>query len=670
MTKKQKKELRKIIIAACIFFPLLILKHMGVPAAVFGNRWVSLIVFLVPYFIVGGSVVKRGLLGIRNRQAFDEAFLMLLATIGAFATGEYSEACAVMLFYQVGEFFQSYAVGKSRRSIRELMDIAPEFANVEREDGTIETVDPDEVEAGDVLIIKPGEKIPVDSTILEGTSMINTSALTGESVPRSAYPGDAVISGCINGDGLLKVRADKIYDDSTVARILEMVESAAEKKSRTENFITRFARYYTPIVVYAAIALAVIPSIVFGNPLQWIYRACTFLVISCPCALVISVPLAFFGGIGAASKVGVLVKGSNYLELMAKLDTVVSDKTGTLTEGNFRVSGLECADGVTEEELLIHAALAEETSTHPIARSIQEAFARRGLEELTAHAKVIGAENITGHGIIAEVSGLEECGKKKDKPEGAGQLKGADQSKGADLPEGEEKCSNCLIYAGNEKLMKKYGIDFRPSEDGAATVVYVACGSRYLGSVSIRDEVKPEAKKAIADMKARGVRRFIMLTGDRKKVGDAVGRELGIDEVFSELLPQDKVSKVEEIMDKLDKKQKLAFIGDGINDAPVLSRADVGIAMGSMGSDAAIEAADVVIMDDDLNRIGSVMKVAKRTLSIAMQNIVFAMAVKIAILILGALGLANMWAAVFGDVGVAVICILNSMRLLNTKKTI
>ena len=663
MTKKQKKELRKIIIAACIFFPLLILKHTGVPAAVFGNRWVSLIVFLVPYFIVGGSVVKRGLLGIRNRQAFDEAFLMLLATIGAFATGEYSEACAVMLFYQVGEFFQSYAVGKSRKSIRELMDIAPEFANVEREDGTIETVDPDEVETGDVLIIKPGEKIPVDSTILEGSSMINTSALTGESVPRSAHPGDAVISGCINGDGLLKVRADKIYDDSTVARILEMVESASEKKSRTENFITRFARYYTPIVVYAAIALAVIPSIVFGSPLQWIYRACTFLVISCPCALVISVPLAFFGGIGAASKVGVLVKGSNYLELMAKLDTVVSDKTGTLTEGNFRVSSLECAEGVTEEELLIHAALAEETSTHPIAKSIREAFEQRGLEELTAHAKVIGAENITGHGIIAEVSGLEVCGK-ADQPEGA------DQPEETDQPEGKDERTNCLIYAGNEKLMRKYNIDFRPSGDGAATVVYIACGSRCLGSVSIRDEVKPEAKKAIADMKTRGVRRFIMLTGDRKNVGDAVGRELGIDEVFSELFPQDKVSKVEEIMDKLDKKQKLAFIGDGINDAPVLSRADVGIAMGSMGSDAAIEAADVVIMDDDLNRIGSVMKVAKRTLSIAMQNIVFAMAVKIAILILGALGLANMWAAVFGDVGVAVICILNSMRLLNTKKTI
>ena len=664
MTKKQKKELRKILIASIIFFPLLILEHAGILPVIFDNRLISFLLYMIPYLVVGYNVVKKALLGIKNRQVFDEAFLMLVATIGAFATGESSEACAVMLFYQVGEFFQSYAVGKSRKSIRDLMDIAPEYANVIGEDGSIERIDPDEVEIGDILLIKPGEKIPVDSSILEGSSMINTAALTGESVPRSAYPGDAVISGCINGEGLLKVRADKIYDDSTVARILELVESASEKKSHTENFISRFAHYYTPIVVYAALVLAILPSIIFGNFTQWIYRACTFLVISCPCALVISVPLAFFGGIGAASKVGVLVKGSNYLELLGSLDTIVSDKTGTLTEGNFRVNHLECAEGVDESSLLLYAALAEGASTHPIAKSIRDAVSERGIatgiaktsmgDPMSArpsgtakdtadsisltNTTVKNAENISGHGIVADVISSD-----------------GDMHK---------------IYAGNEKLMHKFNISFIPAQDDAATIVYVACGKKYLGAILIRDQVKAEAREAIADMKRKGVRQFIMLTGDRKKVGEAVGHELGIDTVYSELLPQDKVSKVEGILGKLNPKQKLAFIGDGINDAPVLSRADVGIAMGSMGSDAAIEAADIVIMDDKLSRIPAVIDVARKTLSISTQNIVFALVVKIGILILGALGFANMWAAVFADVGVAVICILNSMRLLRTQKTI
>ncbi len=640
MSKKQKKELKKIIAALVIFFVLLILEKTEVMPQVFENKWLSLILYLVPYFICGASVVRKALLGIKNRQPLDESFLMFIATVGAFVTGENSEAVAVMAFYQVGEWFQGYAVGKSRQSISDLMDIVPEYANVEREDGSVETVDPDDVEIGDVLVIKPGEKIPVDGEVIFGESMINTAALTGESVPRSARVGDTVISGCINGEGMLKVRAAKEFEDSTVSKILELVETASEKKSKTENFITRFARVYTPIVVIAALILAIVPSLITGNWMTWVYRACTFLVISCPCALVISVPLAFFGGIGAASANGVLVKGSNYLELMARIDTIVSDKTGTLTVGNFEVSSVVPAQGVSENEVLLAAAKAEGLSTHPIAKSIREALEKReGKQALPA---VSDTENLTGLGLRAVVEGKE-------------------------------------ILVGSGRLMEANGISYKKEENQAATISYVAENGRYLGAILIRDEVKPEAREAIAQMKEAGVRQAVMLTGDRKAVGEAVGKELGLDHVYAELLPQNKVEQVETLLSELEhenegkperKAKRLAFIGDGINDAPVLSRADVGIAMGSMGSDAAIEAADVVIMDDDLRRIPITIQIARKTVGISTQNIVFALFVKVLILILGALGAAGMWAAVFADVGVAVLCILNSMRLMTVKRTI
>ena len=561
------------------------------------------------------------------------------ATIGAYVTGENSEAVAVMAFSQVGEWFQDYAVGRSRKSIQDLMDIVPESANVECTDGTVEEVDPDDVEPGDILVVRPGEKVPVDGVVISGDSMVNTAALTGEPVPRSVHAGSEIISGCINGEGLLRIKATKAFEDSTVSKILELVENASEAKSRTENFITRFARYYTPIVVYAALALAVIPSAITGDVMTWVYRACTFLVISCPCALVISVPLAFFGGIGAASKNGVLIKGSNYLELLAKLDTVVSDKTGTLTEGNFAVSDIHPAEGVSRQDLLRKAAIAEGMSTHPIAVSIRSQLEKE-IPGLTLNAgQVTDTENVTGHGLIATVDGRK-------------------------------------LYVGNDKLMKAHGIALTEEKDRAATIVYVAEGDRYLGAIFIRDTVKKGAKEAIAEMKQEGVRSVVMLTGDRKSVGEAVANELGADAVYAELLPQDKVAKVDELIKGLQKtgdensRKRLAFVGDGINDAPVLTRADVGIAMGSMGSDAAIEAADVVIMDDDLRRIPMVIRIAKRTVGISKANIIFAIAVKLLILLLGALGLANMWAAVFSDVGVAVLCILNSMRLLAIRRTI
>ncbi len=632
MENKKNKELKQVVTALVIFFALMILDKLGICPAIFENRLFSFVVYLIPYGLSGHGVVRKALLGIKNRQPFDESFLMFVATIGAFATGENSEACAVMLFYQVGELFQSYAVGKSRESITQLMDIVPEFANVEREDGTIETIDPDDVEVGDVLVIKPGEKIPVDGVVRSGESLVNTAALTGESVPRTVRIGDEIISGCINGEGLLKVEAIKAFEDSTVSKILELVENASEKKSKTENFITKFARWYTPIVVYGAVALAIIPSIITRDPLTWIYRACTFLVISCPCALVISIPLSFFGGIGAASRNGVLVKGSNYLELMAELDTVVSDKTGTLTKGTFNVTEVKTAEGVTKEEVLRYASLAEGLSTHPIAKSIYEEYKKETGEEINTNL-VTDTENVTGSGIIATVE-------------------------------------NHKVYVGNEKLMSANNISYEKVEDNSATISYVAMDQKYLGAILIKDEVKPEAKKAVANMKKENVRQVVMLTGDRKSVGEAVGKELGLDTVYTDLLPQDKVLKVEELLTDLEntgtkeKRKRLAFIGDGINDAPVLSRADVGIAMGSMGSDAAIEAADVVIMDDDLTKIPATIKIAKKTVHIATQNIVFALAVKLLILLLGALGIANMWAAVFADVGVAVICILNAMRLL------
>lgn len=639
MEPKLKKELQKILTALAIFFAMMLVDKTGRCPLIFAHRLPSLIAYLIPYLLCGYDVVRKALLGIKNRQPMDESLLMFVATIGAFATGENSEAVAVMAFYLVGEWFQKYALGKSRKNIASLMDIVPEEANVERADGSIETVDPDDVEIGDILVIRPGEKIPVDAEVLSGESMVNTAALTGESVPRSVHPGEAVISGCINGEGLLRVRATKAFEDSTVSKILELVENASEKKSKTENFITRFARVYTPIVVYAAIALAIIPSILTRDPATWIYRACTFLVVSCPCALVISVPLAFFGGIGAASSNGVLVKGSNYLELLAHLHTVVSDKTGTLTEGNFQVSEVLPAPGVEKAELLRMAALAEGMSTHPIAKSIRDAYAEEvpGTEINTA--LVTDTVNVSGQGLITTLEGRR-------------------------------------IFVGNAKLMQAYGIDFTEATNAAATVSYVAEDNRFLGAILIRDQLKPEAKDAIAEMKREGVQSVVMLTGDRKAVGEAVGQELGLDHVYTDLLPQDKVEKVEELLAELDRhgrqqdKAELAFIGDGINDAPVLARADVGIAMGSMGSDAAIEAADVVIMDDDLARIPIVIRIARRTVAISTQNIVFALFVKILILVLTAFGLTNMWIAVFGDVGVAVLCILNSMRLLTIKRTI
>lgn len=633
MSKKLKKQLKQILIGLSIFAVLMAVEHTCGFPGVLGTRWGELVLYLIPYLIAGRDVVKKCLLGIKNRQLLDECFLMTLATVGAFVTGENSEAVAVMLFYQVGEWFQSYAVGKSRKSITELMDIAPDFANVERADGSIEEVDPEEVQIGDTLVIRAGEKIPVDGTVLEGQSMVNTSALTGESVPRSAVPGDQIISGCINGEGLLKIRAEKKYEDSTVAQILELVENASSKKSKTENFITRFARYYTPIVVAGAVILALIPPIFTGNWMNWMMRACTFLVISCPCALVISVPLSFFGGIGAASNIGVLVKGSNYLEQMAHLDTVVSDKTGTLTEGVFHVTRVVPAEGVSEEAVLRNAAIVESLSTHPIAKSIQAAYT-----EFLEPGLARDARNISGQGLIAKVGDSTVC-------------------------------------VGNKRLMEENGIDYREIQDGESTVVYVAADGKFQGAILISDEIKASAVKAIREMKQEGVRHVVMLTGDRKGIAEAVAEKLSVDEFRAELLPAGKVQAVEELLARMsgDKKdgsngkKKLAFIGDGINDAPVLSRADVGIAMGSMGSDAAIEAADVVIMDDDIGKIPRTIRIARQTVGIAYQNIAFALFIKILFLILGALGIIGMWWAVFADVGVAVICILNSMRMLKRK---
>lgn len=633
MSKRLKRQLKQILIGLSIFAVLMVVEHTCGFPGILGTRWGELVLYLIPYLIAGRDVVKKCFLGIKNRQLLDECFLMTLATVGAFVTGENSEAVAVMLFYQVGEWFQSYAVGKSRRSITELMDIAPDFANVERADGSIEEVDPEEVQIGDTLVIRAGEKIPVDGTVLEGQSMVNTSALTGESVPRSAVPGDQIISGCINGEGLLKIRAEKKYEDSTVAQILELVENASSKKSKTENFITRFARYYTPIVVAGAVILALIPPIFTGNWMNWMMRACTFLVISCPCALVISVPLSFFGVIGAASNIGVLVKGSNYLEQMAHLDTVVSDKTGTLTEGVFHVTRVVPAEGVSEETMLRNAAIVESLSTHPIAKSIQAVYT-----EVLEPGLARDARNISGQGLIAKVG-------------------------------------DSTVYVGNKRLMEENGIDYREIQDGESTVVYVAADGKFQGAILISDEIKDSAIKAIREMKQEGVRHVVMLTGDRKGIAEAVAEKLSVDEFRAELLPADKVQAVEELLARMsgDKKdgsngkKKLAFIGDGINDAPVLSRADVGIAMGSMGSDAAIEAADVVIMDDDIGKIPRTIRIARQTVGIAYQNIAFALFIKILFLILGALGIIGMWWAVFADVGVAVICILNSMRMLKRK---
>ena len=637
-TDKQKKELRDIGVSFVLFVILMIADHAGLFPDTAAGMLVELLLYLVPYFIVGHDVVRKCFIGIKNRQLFDESFLMTLATVGAFGCREFGEAVAVMLFYQVGEFFQGYAVGKSRGSIADLMSMAPDFANREAEDGSVEVIDPDDIEVGDILVIKPGEKVPTDGIVIEGSGFVNTAALTGESLPRLVSEGEQVISGCINGETLLRVRAEKEFDDCTVSQILELVEEASSRKSVTENFITRFAHYYTPAVVIAAVILAFVPPLISGHFTaefgKWVLRACTFLVISCPCALVISVPLAFFGGIGAASSNGVLVKGSNYLELLANLDTVVSDKTGTLTEGRFRVAMVEAAEGYDTDQVIRYAAAAETGSTHPIAAAIIEAC-----DKPIAQSKIKDITNVAGKGISA-------------------------------------KAGRDTITVGNRGFFDEEGIELPEiSAEVSGTNCYVAKNGKYIGTIILADMPKAGAKEAISEMLKAGVKSVMMLTGDSEKVASAVASELGITDYRAELLPQDKVSVVEELLESLraksgtgenaDKKRgRLAFIGDGINDAPVLSVADVGIAMGSLGSDAAIEAADVVIMDDDLGRIPKVMGIARKTLGISKQNIAFALLVKFSCLVLGALGIANMWIAVFADVGVAVICILNSMRML------
>lgn len=622
MTKKQKRMLLRIGITFVLFAGLMVLEHKRILEMV-KNPLVMFLIYLVPYLVIGYDIIWKAIRNISHGQVFDENFLMLIATIGAFGVKEYSEAVAVMLFYQVGELFQGYAVGKSRQSISDMMDICPEYANIE-ENGVLKQVDPDDVEIGTVIVVKPGERIPIDGVVVEGESMIDTAALTGESVPRKAAVGDEIISGCVNGSNTLKVKVTKAFEDSTVAKILELVENASSKKAKVENFITRFAKYYTPIVTILAVILAILPPLILGGGWSdWIQRACIFLVISCPCALVISVPLGFFGGIGAASKIGVLVKGSNYLEAVSEMDTVVFDKTGTLTKGEFKVSEI-CPVDLSKEELLEIAALGEGYSNHPIANSIREAYGKQLSLE-----RVSDTEEVAGHGIKTYIDGKE-------------------------------------VLLGNAKLLKEMQIPYVENKS-IGTVVYVALKGKFAGSIVISDQIKEGAKEAIARMKQLGVKKCVMLTGDRKETAEAVGQELGLDEVHAELLPGDKVAMVEKLLSEEVGKEKLAFIGDGINDAPVLTRADIGIAMGSMGSDAAIEAADVVLMDDDVTKIASIVKIARKTLKIVKQNIVFALGVKILVLLLGALGLANMWEAVFADVGVSVIAILNSMRALRTR---
>ena len=626
MMKKQKIMLYRIIAAAVIYVPLFVLEHMG-KLEFQSEIPVQFLLFMIPYLIVGWDIIYRAVRNISHGQVFDENFLMCIATFGALGVKEYSEAVAVMLFYQIGELFQSYAVNRSRQSISAMMDICPDYANIE-EDGKLKQVDPDDVEIGTEIVIKAGERVPLDGVVVSGTSFVDTSALTGESVPREVTEGSEIISGCVNGSGLLKVRTTKEFDDSTVAKILELVENASSKKAHVENFITKFAKYYTPIVVCAAVVLAFLPPIILGGGFaEWIQRACIFLVISCPCALVISVPLGFFGGIGAASKQGVLVKGSNYLEALSEMKTIVFDKTGTLTKGEFVVSEV-IPNGWEKEGLLEVAALAEGYSDHPISAALKKAYEEAELGELSMD-RVEQAEEIAGHGIKAKIDGR-------------------------------------VVYAGNAKLMEEKGVEYEPCTV-PGTVVYLAAEKEFLGTIVISDTVKPEAKRAIAQLKQSGVKKTVMLTGDRKDVGEAVAESLGIDEVYTDLLPGDKVDKVEALLGELGEKEKLGFVGDGINDAPVLSRADIGIAMGSMGSDAAIEAADVVLMDDNILKISSIMRIAGKTLQIVHQNIVFALGVKVLVLILGALGMANMWEAVFADVGVSVIAILNSMRTLKVK---
>ena len=626
MTKKQKKSLQQILIALALVILLKLLLRV-LPAL---PTPVELLLYLIPYFVVGKDVLRKAIKGVKNRQPFDECFLMAVATVGAFALGDYVEGCAVILFYQIGELFQSVAVGKSRQSISSLMDIRPDYANVEDEDGKLEQVDPDDVEVGTVIVVQPGERVPIDGVIVEGTSALNTAALTGESLPRDVQTGDEVISGCVNMTGLLKVRTSKEFGESTVSKILDLVENSSMKKTRAENFITRFARVYTPAVCYGALALAFLPPIVLllmGQPARfgdWIYRALTFLVISCPCALVISIPLSFFGGIGGASACGILVKGSTYLEELARTGIVVFDKTGTLTQGTFKVTGVHPADGITDEQLVEAAALAESWSKHPISLSIKAAYGK----EIDS-ARVTDVEELGGHGVTAKVDG---------KP----------------------------VAAGNARLMERLGLS-APAVSETGTVVHVAIDGRYAGCLLIADVVKPHSAEAIRALKAAGVRKTVMLTGDAEPVAKAVSAQLGLDEYHAGLLPGDKVEQIEKLIAAKKSKENLAFVGDGINDAPVLSRADVGIAMGALGSDAAIEAADVVLMDDDPAKIALAMRIARRTLRIVYENIVFALAVKFACLLLGAIGMASMWTAIFADVGVMVIAVLNATRALYTK---
>ena len=635
MTKKQKKTRNRILIVLGIFTVLLILEKTGLLENV--PLIVRFLIFLVPYVMIGYDVIKKAAVNISHGQVFDENFLMMIATFGAFGIGEYPEAVAVMLFYQIGELFQSYAVGKSRQSITEMMSIAPEIANIVGENGEVNEVDPSEVKIGDTLLVRAGEKIPVDGVVIEGESFIDTAALTGESVPRRVVKDSDVISGCVNGEGILKIKAVKAYEDSTVSRILELVENASDKKSRMENFITRFARYYTPVVTVGALLLAIIPPILGQLSLSdSIKRACIFLIVSCPCALVISVPLGFFGGIGASSKIGVLVKGSNFLEAASGIKTVVFDKTGTLTKGEFKVTDVVSSNGakISRDELLEMAATGEAFSNHPIARSVFTAYLNESGKKDIDRSSISEADTkeISGRGIETLYKGKK-------------------------------------LLLGNSKLMNENNISsFAEADSVSGTIVYVGYDGEYKGYVVISDVIKDISKAAIAGIKKVGVAKTVMLTGDRKDVAEDVGRKLGIDEVISQLLPADKVERVEKMLSSEDNGSKLAFVGDGINDAPVLMRADVGIAMGSLGSDAAIEAADIVIMDDDINKIPSVIAIARKTIRIVKENIVFALSVKVIILILGALGLTTMWLAVFGDVGVAVIAILNSMRALKTEK--
>ena len=627
MNKKQKKMLTRIIIAAVLLIVLHFVPITGIP---------RFICYLAVYLVIGYDIVKKAFKGIKNGQVFDENFLMAIATIGAFAlavyekSGDYNESIAVMLFYQIGELFQSYAVGKSRRNITELMDIRPDYANIEN-DGKLEKVDPDEVEVGSVIVVQPGEKVPIDGVIVEGNSSLNTSALTGESLPRSAKAGDEIISGCINMTGVLKIKTTKEFDESTVSKILELIEESSSRKSRSENFISKFAHYYTPAVCYGALALAILPPLVnlvlLHNPAmwgQWIYRALTFLVISCPCALVISIPLGFFAGIGGASNAGVLVKGSNYLETLARTKYVVFDKTGTLTKGVFEVVGVH-HNTMEEKKILEYAALAESFSSHPISRSLKTAYGKE-----IDQKRVTDVEEISGNGVTAKVDGIS-------------------------------------VAVGNTKLMKRIGVEAVECHQ-VGTVIHVAIDGAYAGHILISDVLKPTSKEAIVNLKKNGIKETVMLTGDIDKVAQQVAGELGVDRVYSELLPADKVSKVEELLAKKTEKEKLAFVGDGINDAPVLSRADIGIAMGALGSDAAIEAADVVLMDDDPMKIVKAIRIAKKCMRIVYENIYFAIGIKVICLILGAVGIANMWVAIFADVGVMIIAVLNAIRTLFVKK--